>query len=161
MSRRSPAATPLLLSSPAPSHFSSPTLYPTHHHSTTPSNTLLTLGHPHSHQTDLTQYPTSCILHCRSLTIKLLDSNSKQQTYKLQHPLHFLPLHFTITASPLHDHRFQSTSHMLHTKRSLKNPSHTAHLTHPFTTLHSRHPLHEPDPFHLHLNKHSRQSKRC
>ena len=42
---------------------------PTHQHSTTPSNTLITLRHPHSHQADLTQSfftlelpPSNCLI---------------------------------------------------------------------------------------------------
>ena len=61
MSRLSPASSPIRLSSPAPSPVSSPTLYPTHQHSTTPTNTLLTLRHPHSHQADINQ--SSHIIH--------------------------------------------------------------------------------------------------
>ena len=66
MSWLSPAASPLRISSTAPSRLSSLTLYPTYQHSTTPSNTLLTLRHPHSHQADLAQ--SSHIIH-PSLTI--------------------------------------------------------------------------------------------
>ena len=132
---------------------------PSHHqntlaHSTTPSNTLLTLRHPHSHQADHTNHPTSYSLHYQSLSIQLHHFTSKQQTCKLQHPLHFLPLHLAITASPLHDHRFKSTAPMLHTKRFLKNPWHTPYQ---FTPLQSQHPLYQPHPFHFHINKHSRQ----
>ena len=158
MSRFSPASSPLHLSSPAPSHLSSPTEYPTYQHSITPSNTVLTLKHPHSHKADVTQSshitpPSLSISHHPTAL-----SSFKQQTCKLQHPLHFLPLHFTITAPPLHDHRFKSTAHMLHTKRSLKT-HHTHHLTYQFTSLQSQHPLYQPHPFHFHLDKHRRQSK--
>ena len=54
-------------------------------------------------------HPTSCILPCRSLTIQMLDSTSKQQTCKLQHPLTSFHstsqsphLHFTIASNQLH-----------------------------------------------------------
>ena len=113
----------LELSSPEPSHLSSPTLYPTHHLSTTPCNTLLTQRHSHCHRADLTSHPTSCIRHCRSLTIQLLDSTSKQQTCKLQLPLHFLPLH---------NHRISTSRSPLPIKCTYashqtlpQNPSHT------------------------------------
>ena len=130
ISRLSPASSPIRLSSPAPSPLSSPTLYPTLQHSTTPRNTLLTRRHPHSHQADLTQ--SSHIIH-RSLSISHHPTASFHlQTTDLQTSAftYFHPLHFTITASPLHD-RFQSTAPMLHPNRSLK-----IHYTHPTQPTH-------------------------
>ena len=96
-------------------------------------------------------HPTSFLLQGRSLTIQLLDSTSKLQSCNLQHPLHFLPLHFTITAS-----------NQLHISLTPNTPSkihHTPHLTYQFTPLQSQHPLYQPHHFHFHLDKHSRQSK--
>ena len=119
MSWLSHAASPLCLSLPAPSHLSSPTLYTTYQHWTTPSNTLIALRHPHSHQADLTQsshtmHPSLSISPHPTAWFPFQTTDLQTSTFT-----YFLPVHFTITASPLHDHRFQSTALILHTNRSL------------------------------------------
>ena len=163
MSRLSPAASPLRLSSPAPSHLSSPTLYQNNQHSTTPSNTVLTLKHPHSHQADLPQ--SSHIIH-PSLSISHHPTASFHfQTTDLQ-----TSAPTSLPSNPLHNHSiFTSRSPLpinctYASHQTLpQNPSHTPppHQTHPFSPLQSQYPLYQPHPFHFHLDKHSRQSKRC
>ena len=95
----------LELSSPAPSHLSSPTLYPTHHLSTTPSNTLLTLRHPHSHQANLIQsshimHPSLTISHHPTAWFHFQTTNLQTSASTSLHSTPQSPhLHFTITAS--------------------------------------------------------------
>ena len=102
MSRLSPAASPLHLSAPAPSHHPSPTLYLTYQHSTTPSNTLHTLRHPRSHQIDINQashitYPSLSISHhpTAAFPFQTRDLQTSASTSLPSTP----HLHFTITAS--------------------------------------------------------------
>ena len=95
---------------------------------------LITLDHSqqHSHHSKTSSLspcrPHPVIAHHPSFTVDLSPSNCLiplPNNKFAKFDIHFLPLHFAIPISPLHDHRFQSTALMLQTNRSLKNPSHT------------------------------------